>query len=34
VCIIKIKKDVTVEKAKKALEQSNGNVAKALDILN
>jgi N-acetylmuramic acid 6-phosphate etherase len=34
VCIIKIKKDVTVEKAKETLEQSNGNVAKALDILN
>jgi N-acetylmuramic acid 6-phosphate etherase len=34
VCIIKIKKDVTVEKAKEALEQSKGNVAKALDILN
>jgi len=34
VCIIKIKKDVSVEKAKEALEKSNGNVAKALDILN
>ena len=34
VCIIKIKKGVTVEKAKEALEQCNGNVAKALDILN
>lgn len=34
VCIIKIIKDVSVEKAKEALEQSNGNVAKALDIIN
>jgi len=34
VCIIKIKKDVSVEKAKEALEKSKGNVAKALDILN
>jgi N-acetylmuramic acid 6-phosphate etherase len=34
VCIIKIKKDVTVEKARKALEKSKGNVAKALEILN
>ncbi len=33
VCIIKIKKDVTVEKAKEALEKSKGNVAKALEIL-
>ena len=34
VCIIKIKKDVTVEKAKEALEESKGSVAQALDILN
>jgi N-acetylmuramic acid 6-phosphate etherase len=34
VCIIKIKKDVTVKKAKEALEESKGNVAKALEILN
>ena len=33
VCIIKIKKNVTVEKAKEVLEQSKGNVAKALEIL-
>lgn len=33
VCIVKIKKDVTVEKAKAALEKSKGNVAKALAIL-
>ena len=33
VCIVKIKKDVTVEKAKEALEKSKGNVAKALAIL-
>jgi len=33
VCIVKIKKDVTVEKAKEALEKSKGNVAKALEIL-
>jgi N-acetylmuramic acid 6-phosphate etherase len=33
VCIIMIKKEVTVEKAKEALEKSKGNVAKALEIL-
>ena len=33
VCIIKIKKDVTAEKAKEALEKCKGNVAKALAIL-
>ena len=33
VCIIKIKKDVSVEKAKEALEESNGSIAKALAIL-
>lgn len=34
VCIIKIKKDVTLKKAKEALEESKGSVAKALEILN
>jgi len=33
VCIIKIKKNVTVEQAKEALDKSKGNVAKALAIL-
>ncbi|MBU3144171.1 N-acetylmuramic acid 6-phosphate etherase [Clostridium sp. CF012] len=33
VCIVKIKGDVTVEKAKEALDRSKGNVAKALAIL-
>ena len=33
VCIVKIKSDVTLEKAKEALEKSKGNVAKALAIL-
>lgn len=33
VCIIKIKKDVTLKKAKEALVNSKGNVAKALAIL-
>ena len=33
VCIIKIKKDVSIEKAKEALENTKGNVAKALAIL-
>lgn len=33
VCIVKIKKNVTVEKAKEALKKSRGNVAKALEIL-
>lgn len=34
VSIIKIKKDVSVEKAKEALEESKGSVAEALKILN
>ncbi|MBZ9636513.1 N-acetylmuramic acid 6-phosphate etherase [Clostridium sp. FP1] len=33
VCIVKIKSDVTVEKAKEALDKTKGNVAKALAIL-
>ncbi|MGH4124100.1 MAG: N-acetylmuramic acid 6-phosphate etherase [Clostridium sp.] len=33
VCIVKIKSDVTLEKAKEALYRSKGNVAKALAIL-
>ncbi len=33
VCIVKIKSDVTVEKAKQALDKSSGNVAKALELL-
>ena len=33
VCIVKIKKNVTLKKAKEALENSKGNVAKALAIL-
>lgn len=33
VCIVKIKSDVTLEKAKQALDKSQGNVAKALAIL-
>ena len=33
ICIVKIKGDVTLEKAKEALDKSKGNVAKALAIL-
>jgi len=33
VCIVKIKKDVTLEKAKEALNKSKGSVAKALEML-
>ena len=33
VCIVKIKKDVSLEKAKEALENTKGNVAKALALL-